>query len=109
MKELRERAAVVPNARLLAQPDRYAGRLLYFEGRVNSVSDDGRGNFRARIRTGDGAFIHLVYESRTYWGQPLVPGDRIRVVGYLRGASDPAAHGERVPVIEVYDLFLRFT
>lgn len=109
MAVLRERAATVAYDRLLAQPSMYVGELLFFEGRVLRVTSDRQGRYRARVRVGGGGVIHLVYEERTYWGQPLVQQDRIRVVGYFRGLSDEAAHDERVPVIEVYDLLLRFT
>ncbi|CAN5764094.1 hypothetical protein BH23CHL7_BH23CHL7_04900 [soil metagenome] len=109
MSVLRERASEVPHNRLLANPARFDGELLFFQGRVLSVDSDGQGNFRARIRIGGGLVIHLTYEARSYWGQPLVQGDSIRVVGYFRGLSDQAVHGERVPVIDVYDLLLRFT
>ena len=109
IRELRERAAEVPVARLLANPARFDGDLLYFEGRVLGVQDDGEGSFRARVRVGGGAVIHLTYEAATYWGQPLVQQDRIRVLGYFRGLSNQVTHGERVPVLEVYDLHVRFT
>jgi hypothetical protein len=104
---LRERTPQVALDRLLAQPQRYAGELLYFDGRVLSVDRSG-GTFRARVRSSGGP-IHLVYDAATYWGQPLVRDDRIRLVGYFRGLSDAAVHGERVPVIEVYDLVVRFS
>jgi hypothetical protein len=108
MPDLRQRATEVPLDRLAANPGRFVGELLFFEGRVLSVKEAGNGSFRARVRTGGGV-IHLTYEAATYWGQPLVAQDRIRVVGYFRGLTDASGDDGRVPVIEVYDLLVRFT
>lgn len=106
---LRERATTASYDQLVARPGAFAGELLFFDARVVGVDRARGGRFRARVRLGSGDFLHLVYEERTYWGQPLVPQDRIRLVGYMRGLSDPAVHGERVPEVEVYDLVVRFT
>jgi hypothetical protein len=108
MGELRAQAAEVSPERLAANPGRFLGELLFFDGRVLSVREDGNGVFRARIRTGAG-IVQLTYEADSYWGQPLVPQDRIRVVGYFRGLADASGDEGRVPVIEVYDLLVRFT
>jgi hypothetical protein len=107
MAVLRERATTVSVDRLRANPARFEGTLVFFEGRVLGVTDDGSGSFRARVRVTGGAVIQLTYEASTYWGQPLVQQDRIRVVGYFRGLA--SLGDERVPVVEVYDLLVRFT
>lgn len=106
---LRERAETASHDQLVARPAAFTGDLLYFDARVISVERERGGRFRARVRLGSGDFLHLIYEERTYWGQPLVPQDRIRLVGYMRGLSDQSVHGERVPEIEVHDLVVRFT
>jgi hypothetical protein len=105
---LRERARIVEYDRLLARPNDFIGEFVYFEGNVASVSDDGRGHFRARIRSG-GRFMYWLYDAATYWGQPLVQGDRVRVVGDFIGLSSEAETGERVPEIEVLEILVKFT
>jgi hypothetical protein len=102
---LRERAAAVTYDQLLAQPGRYEGELVFLEGRVLQVRAQGT-TVRVRVRVAGGTVV-LEYDSRTYWGQPLVPQDRVRLVGYGRGVTQ--ADGGRMPVIEVYDLVVRFT
>jgi hypothetical protein len=105
---LRERARIVDYAKLLARPADFVDELVYFEGHVASVSEDGSGHFRARIRSG-GQFMYWLYDAATYWGQPLVQGDRVRVVGYFIGLSSEAETGERVPEIEVLEILVKFT
>lgn len=105
---LRERARIVDYDKLLARPSDFVGEFVYFEGHVASVSDDGRGHFRARIRSA-GRFMYWLYDAATYWGQPLVQGDRVRVVGDFIGLSSEAETGERVPEIEALEILVKFT
>jgi hypothetical protein len=105
---LRASARIVPYDRLLTRPASFVGEFVYFEGNVSSVGDDGRGHFRARIRSG-GRFMHWLYDAATYWGQPLVRGDRVRMVGDFVGLSSEAETGERVPEIEVLEIIVKFT
>lgn len=108
MAELRQQAKEIPVERLAAAPARYTGELLYFDGRVLSVHDQGNGRYRARVGTGGGVIL-LTYDVETYWGQPLVVQDRVRLVGYFRGLSEPSGEDGRLPLIEVFDLLVRFT
>jgi hypothetical protein len=105
---LRERARIVEYDKLVARPADFEGEFVYFEGHVLGVIDDGGGHMTARIRSG-GKVMHWTYDLATYWGQPLVQGDRVRVVGDFAGLENDADSGARVPVIESLEILVKFT
>lgn len=93
---------------LLRRPDRYAGELVYFAGRVRELTDDGSGRVEAQVNLGGGQQVLIVYYAETYFGHPLVQGDNVRFVGTFIGLL-PGPDGRQLPAVEVVDLRIRFT
>jgi hypothetical protein len=100
VKQLRGRATPVPYRSLLRNPERYEGTLLYFEGRVLQVIDEG-----ALVAIADSA-QDVVFVSYTSL-ERLLDGDHVEFAGLaarLFSYVTVAGIDKEVPAIEAIDL-----
>lgn len=101
------RARPATHEQLVSSPTRYDGDLVHFRGRVRQIKADHQGGFEATIAVVGGELV-IGYHSSTYFGHPLVRGDNVRFVGTFRGLTGD--HGvQRVPLIELIEIIIRFT
>lgn len=105
--KLREQAASVSVDQLSAQPSRYGGETVYFEGRVNDLDQAGN-QVRVRMKIGN-SFVYLLYRTDRYFGDhPLVRNDSLKLIGRFIGMSGSST-AENLPELEIIDILHKFT